>query len=62
VFQQFFSDSPLVLWPLLAFVLFFATFTVVCVRLAVGKLREDRDFDHVASLPLDEDDPPAGGE
>lgn len=54
MFQQFLSESPLIVWPLAAFGIFFATFLVVCVYLAAGAVRK-KNFDHVAHLPLEDD-------
>ena len=52
MFQEVLRDTPLLAWPLAAFVLFLTTF--VGVLLAVLATRR-KDFDHVASLPLDDD-------
>lgn len=52
--KEFLSASPLAIWPLLAFVLFFAVFVAVVAVLAWGKMKK-RNFDHVAGLPLDRD-------
>lgn len=54
MFQEFLSRSPLTIWPLMAFVLFFTIFVGVCLYLVVGKAMK-KDFDHVANLPLEED-------
>lgn len=54
MFQEFLRDTPLIMFPLAAFMLFFATFVGVCIYLAVGKIRR-KDLSDVASLPLEED-------
>jgi hypothetical protein len=48
-----FEDSPLLVLPLVSLFLFLATFTVVVVR---AYLKRARDYDAIASLPLDDDE------
>ena len=52
MFQEFLRDTPLLAWPLAAFVLFLATFVSVLVAVLATRRK---NFDHVASLPLEED-------
>ncbi len=52
--KGFFTDSPLIFFPVLALVLFLITFTVITVR----TLRSSAEsLQHVAGLPLDLDIP-----
>jgi hypothetical protein len=60
MFQEFLSNSDHLVWPLLAFVMFFLTFVVVLVYVLSGVL-SGRNFDHVASLPLSDDNSVPGG-
>ena len=47
--KGFFTDSPLIFFPVLALVIFIATFTVITVR----TLRSSNEsLQHVAGLPL----------
>jgi cbb3-type cytochrome oxidase subunit 3 len=52
MFQEFLRDTPLLAWPIAAFVLFFTTFVGVLVAILATRRR---NFDHVASLPLEDD-------
>jgi cbb3-type cytochrome oxidase subunit 3 len=56
MFQEFLRDTPLIAWPVAAFVLFFATFVGVLVAMLAARRK---NFDHVASLPLEDDATPA---
>ena len=53
--QEFLSRSPLAVWPLLAFLLFLATFLAVIAGVVWGAYKK-KNFDHVAALPLDRED------
>ena len=59
MFQELLSGSDLLQWPILGLVLFFLTFLGVTIYAIFGVKR--KRIDHVASLPLSDDDPdPAG--
>jgi hypothetical protein len=58
MFQDFFSRSELLRLPLIGMILCLAAFIGILVRHYLG-LRHGESFDHLASLPLD-DDPEAG--
>lgn len=52
--KGFFTDSPLIFFPVLAMMIFFITFTVITIR----TLRSSNDsLQYAAALPLDLDDP-----
>lgn len=50
--SEFFSQSPALLLPVLALVLFFTVFLVIVVRVIRMK---PSDIDHNARIPLDEE-------
>jgi hypothetical protein len=50
--SEFFSQSPALLLPILALVLFFTVFLVIVVRVIRMK---PSDIDHNARIPLDEE-------
>jgi len=54
MFREFLQSSEYLVWPLVAFVVFFLAFAGVLVVLLAGALRRST-FDHVASLPLEEE-------
>ncbi len=54
MFRDFLVDSNHLIWPLLAFIVFFLTFVGVLVYVLTGVLRST-SFDRMASLPLEED-------
>ena len=54
MFAEFYSQSPLLFWPLVGLVIFLVSFTAVMVYVLVG-LRDKRKVDYMASLPLDPD-------
>ncbi|MBD3220359.1 hypothetical protein GF314_03875 [bacterium] len=54
MFQQFFQDSPLLVWPLVGLAVFLLSFIAVLLHVAFG-LRDRRKRDHIASLPLDDE-------
>ena len=56
MFQQFLSESRFLHLPLAASVLFFLVFAGVIVLILRGLLKR-QSFDHVAALPLDDDEP-----
>jgi cbb3-type cytochrome oxidase subunit 3 len=59
VYQELFRGSDLLQWPIVGLLLFFLAFLGVVVYALAG-IRKKR-IDHVASLPLEDDDPdPAG--
>lgn len=60
MFQQFLGESRHLHLPVIALVLFFLIFVGVLVYLARGIARR-KSFDHVASLPLDDDAPEGNG-
>jgi len=60
MFQEFLAQSQHLTWPLAALVVFFLVFLGVVVYVVRSMLRHQK-FDHVASLPL-EDDAPVEGE
>lgn len=49
---EFFEQSPLLLYPLIALVLFFTVFLVVVIRVVRMKASE---ADHYARMPLEEE-------
>ena len=57
MFSDWFAQSDLLVWPLVALGIFFIAFVAVLVRLAVG-LRRGTRYDHVAALPLEEESSP----
>lgn len=60
MFQEFLAHSRQLTWPLVALVMFFLVFLGVVIYVVRSMVRH-KSFDHVASLPL-EDDAPAEGE
>lgn len=54
MFQQFFQDSTLLMWPLVGLAVFVLSFIAVVFYVVFG-LRDARKRDHIASLPLDDD-------
>ena len=61
MFQEFLAQSRHLIWPLVALVIFFAAFLGVVIYLIRSVLRR-QSYDHVAALPLDDDDAPVKGE
>jgi hypothetical protein len=60
MFQQFFQDSTLLVWPLVGLTVFVLSFIAVMLYVVFG-LRDARKRDHIASLPLDDEDGGARG-
>jgi cbb3-type cytochrome oxidase subunit 3 len=54
MFQQFFQDSSLLMWPLVGLAVFLLSFIAVLLHVTFG-LRDRRKRDHIASLPLDDE-------
>jgi len=54
VFAEFYSDNPLLLWPLVGLVIFVASFAAVLLYVAFG-LRERSKVEYLSSLPLQKD-------
>lgn len=53
MFQDLFSESSLLDLPIVTMLGFFAIFTGVCLRVASQRRRTH--YDHMATLPLEED-------
>ena len=53
MYKEFFAQSDLLMWPLLALGIFFTTYMVVLIRTAVG-FHKKRRLDHLAHLPLED--------
>jgi hypothetical protein len=55
MFHEFLAKTSLTVWPILAFILFFATFLGVCAAIVTGIYRR-QNLSRVAALPLEDDD------
>jgi len=60
VFQEFLARSGHLALPVAAFAFFFVVFLIV-LGYVIRFRRRDRRFEHVASLPLAEDETPRQG-
>ena len=54
MFAEFYSQNPLLFWPLVGLVIFVVSFTAVLLYVFMG-LREKSKVDYLASLPLESD-------
>ena len=54
MFQQYFADSTLLVWPLIGLAVFVLSFIAVLIYVVFG-LRDADKRHHIASLPLDDD-------
>jgi len=54
MYQEFFADSELLIWPLIGLVLFVLSFLGVLWYVVFG-LGDARKRDHIAALPLDDE-------
>jgi len=54
--REFLADTPLAVFPLIAFILFAVTFLAVLAALVVGAAKH-KNFDEVAALPLESETP-----
>ena len=54
MYREFFAQSDLLMWPLIALGIFFTTYMVVLIRTAIGFHKRQR-LDHLADLPLESD-------
>lgn len=54
MFAEFYSQSPLLFWPLLGLLIFVVSFAAVMLYVVFG-LRERRKVEHLAALPLQDD-------
>lgn len=52
MYQEFFSNSNLLIWPLIGLAIFVVSFTAVLFYAFLG-LRDRKKVDHLAGLPLD---------
>jgi hypothetical protein len=52
MYQEFFSGSNLLVWPLVGLVIFVSSFVAVLLYVFIG-LRDRKKVDHLAGLPLD---------
>jgi hypothetical protein len=64
MFQQFYSRSELMTWPVVGLIIFMTAFIAVLLIVFIG-MRNSRTVDHMANLPLEDDAAPEirqGGE
>lgn len=54
MFQEYFADSTLLTWPLVGLAVFVLSFIAVILYVVFG-LRDQKKRDHIASLPLNDD-------
>ena len=54
MFAEFYSQNPLLFWPLVGLVIFVVSFMAVLLYVFMG-LREKSKVDYLASLPLESD-------
>ncbi|MEZ4386406.1 MAG: hypothetical protein R3D98_02275 [Candidatus Krumholzibacteriia bacterium] len=54
MFQQYFADSTLLVWPLIGLAVFVLSFIAVLIYVVFG-LKDQAKRDHIAALPLDDD-------
>ena len=52
MFAEFYSQNPLLFWPLVGLAIFVVSFTAVLLYVLVG-LRDKRKVDYLAALPLE---------
>ena len=53
LYQGFYVHNPLLLWPVLALVLFMSVFVMAAIRAWRGK--DQANVDHLLQLPLEHD-------
>ncbi len=61
MYQEFFSGSNLLVWPLVGLVIFVSSFVAVLLYVFIG-LRDRKKVDHLAGLPLDASSELASGD
>jgi cbb3-type cytochrome oxidase subunit 3 len=54
MFQEYYANSSLLIWPLVGLIIFVAIFTGVLAYVFLG-LRDKSKIDELAALPLDTD-------
>ena len=57
MYGEFYSQNPLLFWPLVGLVIFVVSFTAVLLYVLLG-LRDRKKVDYLASLPLQPDETP----
>ena len=54
MFQDYFAQSELLIWPLIGLIIFLASFVGVLLYVGFG-LRDRRKLEHLSRLPLQSD-------
>jgi hypothetical protein len=52
MYAEFYSQNPLLFWPLVGLAIFLVSFTAVLMYVLIG-LRDRRKVDYLANLPLE---------
>lgn len=52
MYHEFFAGRAILTWPIVAMVLFAATFAAVLVRVVLLQKHRGRDYDQLSQLPL----------